>query len=207
MSPGKCPLGLQPLSPNSRGPPQGLSVAVTEGKAGRSEGRPPAPSSLPLSQPWGGLPALSSAVLGSDHVEVPHLSGTGILAVTLLGLGLCLEGKLVETPQVGCCHSACWRKEHIPAFLGTGGRWQSRCEEGQPAGTEEGWRAALSCLLPLSPLTAFSCSPGRQPSLSPFPWEFSAAAATPDLWAAASSSQAFLLGLHGDMMSFLLRQD
>lgn len=34
------------------------------------------------SQLWG---VLSIAALGSDHVEVPHLSGTGIVAVTLLG--------------------------------------------------------------------------------------------------------------------------
>lgn len=48
------------------------------------------------SQLWGGRPALPIAVFGSDHVEVPHLSGTGIFVVTLLGLGLCLEGRLVE---------------------------------------------------------------------------------------------------------------
>lgn len=78
---------------------------------------------------WGGLPALSIAVLGSDHVEVPRSSGTGTLAATLLVLGLCLEGKLAETAQVGWClvapsKSAGWKKEQIPAFLGTeaGGR-------------------------------------------------------------------------------------
>lgn len=62
------------------------------------------------------------------------MSGTEIFVVTLLGLGLCLKGRLVETAQVGCClvtpsKSAGWRKEHIPAFLGMGGRWESRCEE------------------------------------------------------------------------------
>lgn len=74
------------------------------------------------SQLWGGLPALSIAVRGSDHVEVLPLTGTGIFVVTLLGLG---PGCLLSLPQ----NQPAGEKEHIPAFLGTGGRWESRCEE------------------------------------------------------------------------------